>query len=337
MQGSAGIIVYIATVNGVYRAEQVAGSWVSRNPGLENLGPVTAPVLDPEFPERVFAGTIRAGIFRTRDGGATWKEINLGLSSQEVWSLSRHPVTGVLYAGTSPAALFKSTDDGDRWTECDQIKHLPDRKSWSFPPAPHIPHIKQIALSEDDPSLVFAAVEEGWVIRSRDGGVTWKNLKEGVSFDAHCVWISPEDPSLLICTSGEGVYRSTNGGESFVESNNGLDRTYMSPVVGHLARPRILFTAAAEVPPPFWNRPEGASSAVFRSEDSGSSWTRLTDGLPDPIRPAIRAIEIHPENPDYILLGMFDGTLWVSPNGGRSFRKILEGLPSITGLGIGLV
>ena len=337
MQGSADIVIYIATVNGLYRAEQVGGKWLTRHPALENLGTITTPVLDPEFPERVVAATMRAGIFRTMDGGANWEEINLGLSSQEVWSLSRHLVTGDLYAGTSPAALFKSTDGGNRWTECEEIQNLPERGSWSFPPPPHIPHIKQIALSEVDARLIFAAVEEGWVIRSRDGGATWKNLKEGVSFDAHCVWVSPEDPSLVVCTSGEGVYRSTNGGDTFVSSNKGLDRTYMSPVVAHVARPRILFTAAAEVPPPLWDRPRGACSAVFRSEDSGSSWNRLTEGLPDPITPAIRAIEILPENPDYLLVGMFDGTLWMSPNGGKSFQQIVGGLPSITGLGIGLV
>ena len=139
----------------------------------------------------------------------------------------------------------------------------------------------------------------------------------------------PDNPAVVIATSGQGVYKSTNGGDSFVESSNGLDRRYMAQLVCHPARPKVLFSAAAAVPPPFWRRPEGAAAAFFRSDDQGESWRRLSGGLPEHFKAAPRATAGDPEEADAFFVGMTDGTIWLSENGGESFRQIVGGLPSV--------
>src|SRR4029077_11729021 len=132
---------------------------------------------------------------------------------------------------------------------------------------PHVSHVKGLALCPDDPSVILGAIEEGWIVRSQDGGKSWQNIKEGVEFDAHSVAVMPDNPAVVIATSGQGVYKSSNGGDSFVESRQGLDCRYMAQLVYHAARPRVLFSAAAAVPPPLGRRPEGAKSAFYRSEN----------------------------------------------------------------------
>jgi photosystem II stability/assembly factor-like uncharacterized protein len=273
-------------------------------------------------------------MWRTIDGGATWHEINKGILYKEIWSLAQHPLTGELFAGSSPPSIFKSRDGGDTWADCAAIRKLEDSLHWTFPPPPHIAHVKDITLREDDTGVIYAAIEEGWVIRSTDAGSTWETLKHGVSFDSHSVTVMPGNPSVLLVTSGEGLYRSENGGEKFVRSDTGIvggfmGRGYMGTAAVHKARPDVVFTGAADAPPPFWfTRKEGAKGAFYRSDDAGKTWARLEGpSVPEATRGAPRSTFIDPEDPDRVIYGMTDGSVWMSEDAGRSFRLIAEGLP----------
>jgi photosystem II stability/assembly factor-like uncharacterized protein len=140
----------------------------------------------------------------------------------------------------------------------------------------------------------------------------------------------PDDAAKVISTSGHGVYRSEDGGATFAGSSEGLDCQYLAQIVVHPAKPQTLFTAAAEVPPPFWaRRPEGANAGFFRSEDQGRSWQRISGGLPSQIKPAPRATAGDPDDPDAYFVGMTDGSVWMSEDGGATFRQILSGIPPV--------
>ena len=78
--------------------------------------------------------------------------------------------------------------------------------------------------------------------------------------------------------------------------------------------------------------PEGADAAFFRSEDRADSWERLTGGLPDHFTAAPRATAGDPDDPDAFFVGMTDGSVWMSDDGGESFREVLAGLPQIASL-----
>ncbi|MBS4009964.1 MAG: hypothetical protein KGZ72_04330, partial [Roseovarius sp.] len=177
--------------------------------GLDGAGGSrTAVVIDADDPATLFASTSRAGVFRSRDRGATWQEINAGIVFKEIWSLVQHPSTGELYAGTAPGSVFKSVDRGESWQECEALNALKTRKNWTFPGPPYTAHVKGLGLHAGDPNLVWGAVEVGWLVRSLDGGRSWENLCNGESHDSHTVTILPDDPNTIVTTSGEGVFRS---------------------------------------------------------------------------------------------------------------------------------
>jgi len=300
--------------------------------GLERYGRIWPIVVDRENPDRLYAATHRGGVFRSDDGGRTWSEKNEGLLYKETWCIVQQPTTGELYVGTGPAAIFKSADGAETWTHCDHLHTMPETKDWTFPGPPHIAHVRGLCIVPDDPSLVFAAIEEGWIVRSRDAGKTWVTLKNGSEFDAHTVNVMPSAHNVVITASGTGVYRSEDCGDQFVPSNDGLSRRYISQLVMHPAEPNVIFTAAAEVPPPFWRRPEGANAAFFRSDDQGRTWMTLTNGLPSHMKQAPRATTGDPDAPGSFIVGMSDGAVWMTEDGGSRFEEIASGLPPIFGL-----
>jgi Sortilin, neurotensin receptor 3, len=324
--------LYVSTERGLFRG-RLNGTLEDLRPlGLEQCGRLWSVVIDHRNPRRLYAGTGRGGVFRSEDGGETWRATNTGLFYQEVSSLAQHPVSGELYVGTRPASIFKSTDYGETWSNCEGLHRMPETKDWTWPNPPHYPHVRDIGLSRADPNLILGAVEEGWLVRSKDGGKTWSNLKDGTEYDAHTVQVMPNDPKVVISTSGKGVYRSEDGGDHFVAANDGIKCRYLAHLAFHPAEPAVLFTAGAEVPPPNWRRPEGCHSQFYRSDDQSRHWHALTGGLPDDIRAAPRTVAADREAPGWVMVGMQDGALWLSRDHGENFRQIAGGLPIIFGV-----
>ena len=331
--GSTNRAVYIGTAEGLYAAELNGGLAAPRILGLQGKGGMRCPVvIDRGDPRRLYAGTAQAGVFRSEDGGTSWREINEGIIYKEIWWIEQHPKTGELYAGTGPASVFKSVDGGDTWTDCPQLRSLPETKEWTFPPPPHIAHVKGLALTPDDPTRIFGAVEEGWIIRSTDGGTTWEDIKAGTEFDSHSVAVMPDDPRVVISTSGTGIYKSIDGGDRFTDANAGMTEHYMTQIAVHPSRPKVLLTAAAAVPPPGWRRPQGAEAGFYRSADQGESWERLRGGVPEHIPAAPRFVAGDSDKADRFLIGMNDGSVWMTDDCGESFRTALSGLPPVTSL-----
>ncbi|HEX6513261.1 MAG TPA: hypothetical protein VF157_13240 [Chloroflexota bacterium] len=308
------------------------------NLNLEVLGPqgrnISKVLVDLFEPTRIYAGGYDDGMFRSDDGGRSWNEINQGIRYKSIWSIAQHPKTGELWVGTEPASIFHSSDSGETWIDCHKLRDMEECVHWTFPRAPHFAHVKNIALRDDDPETVYAAIEEGWVVRSTDGGKAWETLKQGVAFDAHAVTLVPGRPDTVLAASGAGLFRSDNRGDKFERSEEGikagfLGGGYMSPVAVHAARPNVMFCGAADVPPPWWfTRAEGANGSFYRSDDEGRTWRKLSNGVPEGLRPGPVGVAIDPEDPDRVFWGTTDGTIWMTEDGGESIRKAAEGVPS---------
>jgi photosystem II stability/assembly factor-like uncharacterized protein len=190
--------------------------------------------------------------------------------------------------------------------------------------------MKDLTLGDEDPELVFGAIEEGWLVRSRDGGRSWQQLDQGVPHDTHTLRFVPGKPATLVLGTNAGWLRSTDCGESWTAANVGLNgRAYTpAPLVTHRSRLGVLFSSVTGVGPGGWMRGEGGDSAFCRSDDGGQSWTTLTAGLPQPMAAIPRAIAVDPTNPHGYVAGTTDGRLWATDDG-ESFQPLLEGLANI--------
>jgi photosystem II stability/assembly factor-like uncharacterized protein len=329
-------LIYISTNDGLYRGSLNGGVTELGVIGLQGMGTLRAPVvIDYKNSATLYVATRRAGVLRSDDAGKTWREKNNGLIYKEVWSIAQHPTTGELYAGTGPAALFRSKDGGENWSFSEQLHTLPETIEWTFPNPPHIAHIKGIGLSKTDPNMVFAAIEEGYLIRSKDGGDTWETLRHGTTIDSHTVNVMPDNPNVLVSASGNGIFRSEDLGDHFTLCSAGLTREYVSQIAFHESQPNLLFTAAAAVPPRDWRRPEGGDTGFFRSDDQARSWRQLSGhGLPDHMVGAPRGTAGFPDRAGTFLVAMNDGSVWMTMDYGESFAQAVKGLPPVYGITI---
>lgn len=322
------VVAYIGTTDDLIELSRSADQYSSRSLGLPVGGGIMDGVraihVDQADPERLFVGTNTGGVVRSLDAGTSWQAVNEGITYKNIWCITQHPATGDLYVGTEPASVFRSSDGGDTWVDLPSLRQLPGTKQWWFPMPPHVAHVRHIGLRDDDPDDLFCAVEDGWLVRSRDGGVTWEELRDGVHCDAHSVTFKPGDPSVVFVASGDYGYRSTDGGETFVDARTGMDRGYMTGVVSHPDRPGALLAVSAH-PPGAWFRPgAGAETAIYTSDDFGASWRRVRQGLPDDERWGTWAFAGDPADADHAYLGLFDGRIWATTDGGDTFSEVTE-------------
>ncbi|AKT41798.1 sialidase family protein [Chondromyces crocatus] len=292
-------------------------------------------VVDVQQPGRLYVGTTDAGVYRSDDAGETWTPDSEGLGAMRIWSLVQHPVTGTLYAGTEPANLYQKHPGDARWAPCGSMSSLPRYEEWTSPNQPPLPRVRGIGLDRARPRTIAAAIEEGWIVRSEDGGETWENLTVGMEFDAHSVVLPSEAPEVMLATSGDGFYRSDDAGAHFRRCRQGLDRTYLSPLVMHPARQETLFVFAVRRPPPAWFDPtRGGDGAFYRSDDQGETWRRVGD---TPFIPGGSfAACVDPGDPDTVCAGLTDGTVWMTRDGGDHVEHVLEGLGMVWVIAFGL-
>src|SRR5581483_9891165 len=215
MAALSGSVLYIGTARGLYVGEPDGPSYRARFAGLDGMGLMRARVaVDVDDARCLYAGTTRGGMFRSENAGASWQEINRGIVYKDVWSIAQHPTTKRLFVGTSPADVFWSEDRGESWHECAELQQIPTTKGWTGPLPPHVSRMKTLGLA-DDPSYIYGAIEEGWAVRSLDGGETWQQLSDGFDHDGHAITLLRTNPRTVIATGGKGIYHSEDGGDTW--------------------------------------------------------------------------------------------------------------------------
>ncbi len=278
--------------------------------------------------EAVMVVTQEGALWR-RTGADGWQLVHERPVTEDVWAFAADPrVPGRLYLGVSPALLYWSDDGGASWRACEAIRRIPGYERWTFPPPPHIPHVRSVVPDPQVIGAVYIGVEEGGIYRSADEGETWESLNEGLYWDVHTVTPAP-DGTRLYATTGRGFYRSDDGGEHWRHLMTGLDRRYTVPLVASRQRPGRLYTAAAAGPPPGWR--QGANAALYRSDDGGEHWLRLGQGLPPQFDAMVRQVAVDAAETVYIAAGH---ELFGSHDTGESWQRLAEELPTVQALAV---
>ena len=315
--------------------ERLLGSLEWRLIGPHRGGRVVAVAGDVADPRTFYFGACAGGVWKTVDGGLTWRNVSDGfLTAAAIGAIAvAEADPNVIYAGTGETSIrgnvshgdgvYKSTDGGRSWTNVG----LRDTR-----------HVGKIQIHPRNPDLVYVAAlghafgpnEVRGVFRTMDGGATWeKVLYTSPRAGSHDVSMDPTNPRILyaaiwqaqryphaLVSGGEecGLWRSTDGGDSWEE----ISRKPGLPT-GLLGK--IGVAASRAQPGRVWALIEAEDGAMFRSDDYGETWIRLSE------EPLLRTrpwyymhVTADTRDPDTVYVQNY--SLWRSIDGGATFAKI---------------
>lgn len=285
----AGTIVYLAApTGGIWKSTNGGASWfpVFDDQEIQSMGMVAVA---PSAPNVVWAGTgepnnMRSsswgnGVYRSTDGGATWRHMGLR-TSQHIGRIIIHPrdpdrvfvaSVGPLWASGGERGLFRTTDGGESWE--------------SVIPVDEHTGVTDVVFDPSDPDILYAATLQ----RQRK---PWSYIGGG---------------------PGSGIWKSTDGGDSWTRLRDGLPRGDMGRIGLDVSRthPRTVYAVT-----------EGTDAGVYRSDDAGRTWRRTSDIQSIPW--FFGQIRVDPTDPEIVYhLGV---NLQRSTDGGRTWSNVGRGV-----------
>jgi len=287
----------------------------------ERMSELPDTIWDMEFhpndPRILYAVTNRKGVYRSTDRGATWTPKNSGLGSiVREWNrtqLEVDPSNGriiyVMLRCRNGVRVFKTTDGGELWKPASSGLHLGDYSA------------KQLVMNPKNPRNLYACGDG--LFKTTDGGETWEGVRtytfrfaidpqypatlystgyDGISktTDAGSTWtdiaapegnvaavaVHPSKSSSLFAGSWcEGIFRSTDGGKSWLPSREGLDQ-YDVPRVVLAMKPTKRLLAATE-------------GGLCVSLNNGRTWRY--SAIADEERCTFTDLQIHPANQQFLV------------------------------------
>ncbi|HEV8589338.1 MAG TPA: hypothetical protein VGQ72_10725 [Pyrinomonadaceae bacterium] len=312
-------IVFVAVLGNVYASSPDRGIYRSKDGGAtwqkvlfknDDVGGIDLN-FDPTNPQTVYAAlwNVRrppwfiytpangpgGGIFKSTDGGSTWKEIDEGIPSEgrgrigiSVSPANHNRIYAVVDAFVNDkdhpedatktkkyGGVFRSDDAGATWTRLSSDERLWGR-GWYFE-----------KITADPKSADTVYVMNTSMYRSTDGGKTWKAIKgDPTGDDFHQLWINPDDPKRMIMASDQGTIVSVDGAETWSSWYNQATAQ--------------IYHVAADYRFPYWvtgaqqdSGAVGSPSRSRHSEISQRDWEGLCAGgesgytAPDPLHPEI--------------------------------------------------
>ncbi|MDQ6604451.1 MAG: glycosyl hydrolase [Chloroflexota bacterium] len=320
--------VTVATDKGVLVARSRNGEW-KRAEYLDGSD-VQALAADPLRPAIIYCGTYGQGLWRSDDAGDNWRPVGEGITEPQVMSVAvsaheRSGGDGVVYVGTEPSALFRSINGGATWQECAALRALPSAPTWSFPPRPYTSHVRCITLDPHTPGILSLCIEAGALVRSMDGGETWRDRVPTGPYDTHTLLAHADAPGRLYAAAGDGFMRpgtgyaeSDDAGASWRHIGEGLPHQYLWGAAVDPGDPDTVVVSAARSPNQAHN-PTTAESFVYRR--SGDGWQAGGDGLPVGAGMLAAVLATNGAEPGIFYAAANTG-LYRSADGGRSWSSL---------------
>lgn len=331
----------VATIQGIATLKRAGPGdpWTLDNKALEHLH--IGSILFEPTSGKLFAGAHEnQGLWVSDDGeGKEWRQLKNGLDRPHIYALSRRVVDGKvkLLLGTQPVGVYESDDLGETWTEVPAILQVPDMDKWTFPGPPHIPHVKDFTVHPTEPDTYFVLIEQGGLFKTTDNGKSFREIVdyetpgEEAYRDLHRLAINPDKPNEAMLATGEGVYRSNDGGEHWEHllKRHGIIG-YPDDLFFDTEDSNVVFVAGTVKSPGEWMRTNRADGVVFRTNDRGDTWVKLDNGLGD-TGISFEAMGQHIYPGGYMLsLGGSDGRVWTSEDKGESWQQVEAELAPIS-------
>jgi len=242
-------------------------------------------------PYEYYMGATGGGLWKTSDGGVTWRAVTDGhIHSSSVSAVAVAPSNpDVVYIGTGEPDIRGNIIQGDG-----AYKTIDGGKTWTHSGLAETQNISRIRVDPANPDVVYVAAfghhaapnPERGVFRSKDGGKTWdKVLFRDDKTGAIEIVLDPNNPQVIYAAlweayrnswemssggPGSGIFKSTDGGDHWTEisRNPGLPKAMLG---------KIGLSVSGADSNRVYAQIEAEDGGFFRSDDAGATWTKVTD------------------------------------------------------------
>ncbi|MDP4821590.1 MAG: glycosyl hydrolase [Saprospiraceae bacterium] len=304
-------LVYVAALGHAFGSNEERGVFRSKDGGknwehvlaLSDTTGAVSLTINPHNPREIYAGMWRAerkpwtlisggnqsGVYKTTDGGDTWKKLGGGLPTGLVGKVAvtvspANPdrVWAILEAEPD-GGVYRSDDGGHTWMRTNSENKLRQR-AWYY---------THIMADPQDPNTVYA-LNTG-LYRSVDGGKTFENI-EVPHGDVHDLWISPSNPEVMVVADDGGAQVSLNGGKTWSSYLNQPTAELYAVTVDN-GFPYRLYGAQQDnttITVPSWS-----SNNILHPKQLWYSVGGCETG----------PVALHPDNPSVIYAGCYGGVM----------------------------
>jgi photosystem II stability/assembly factor-like uncharacterized protein len=334
-----GLAVFMATLGdpSLLQAQNYDSSLLQtltwRNIGPFRGGRATTAVGVPGSPKTYYMGATGGGVWKTEDGGGSWRNVSDGYFSTgsigDIAVFRGDP--NVVYVGTGEAPVrgqMSSYGDG-------VYKSADAGKTWKHIGLENTRQIARVVIHPGNPDLIYVAAQGSrWgptddrgIYRTSDGGTTWKRILFSSSVAGACELVmDPRDASVLYAAfwdmqrfpwairsggPGSGIWKSNDGGDHWDQLRNGLPQTMgkIRLAVSPANTNRVYATIETE------------ASGMFRSDDAGKTWRQICRNGAIATRPwYYMGVTADPLNADTVYVS--GAALIKSSDGGATFTGI---------------
>ncbi len=345
--------------SGLSQSNDGGHNWTSANEGITSRTgpsgdaiPVFCVTISPQNPDVMWAGTLGfRGIFKSTDGGKTWAKKDNGVVENEGLSLRGfavdprnpdivyaagevssdiwlgHHQNGIAEFDMTKGVVYKTTDGGNNWTAIWRGDHLA-RYVLIDPRDSNTLYVStglfdRDAANENPNTGDLAGVG---ILKSTDGGQTWRvfNQANGLkNLYVTSLFMNPSNPDVLLAGTGLagpagqntnlGAYLSMDGGETWQYVLP--SPVPISAVEFSSSNPNIAYA--------------GGPAAVYRSEDTGKTWKKMTVGnfwgAPGTQSGFPIDLQVDPRNPDRLFANNYGGGNFLSEDGGKTWVIASQG------------
>jgi photosystem II stability/assembly factor-like uncharacterized protein len=311
----------VAIGDGVYKSTDAGLTW--KPMGLTESRHIDRILVDPHNPDIVYIGAMghlwgpnpERGVFKTIDGGLTWKEVlyfdeDTGIADMEMDPANSHIIYAAAYShrrtpfhfrsGGPHSGIYKTTDAGDTWKP---LKNgLPEGVNGRC----------GLAVSRSKPEIVYAIVEnqDGGIFRSEDKGESWTRMCDKKTYDKvnfrpfyySKITVDPNNHLVIYAYSGR-AYVSEDGGKTFTEIGGDLHADHHRIWVDPADSNHII---------------DGNDGGIDVSWDRGKNWYAVQNA----ICAEVYQLTMDMRDPYYVYMGLQDNGSWAGPSNSRDQRGI---------------
>jgi photosystem II stability/assembly factor-like uncharacterized protein len=296
-------VIYVATTSGVQKSADGGVSWNMMNEGIKVLYVRYVAVSKDRF---LYAAS-NTGIHKSVDGGSTWNRT--GLVDHVVLQILLDPLhKEYMYAASeggpnASGTVYKSFDGGDSWWG--------SGRGFNGGAA-------SIAVAPSQPNIIYGGSRhDAYVYRSADSGASWREMRVTDELSrpcdhVHSLAVDAVDANTVYawmhCKGSWGVYKSTNGGQSWNALMTNLCDAWDRPqrIATHPITPGVIYLAVCG----------DGKDGVNKSENGGKTWQIV--GLRGQ---GVQAITFDPNNPNILYAGA-DRTVYQSLDGGNLWTEL---------------